>query len=81
MVLIRGKLATRLLGSKQELVGKFSNCLKASSHNSIFESDFLLKFKEVTDAKQYFCDLKQYQLNYRIRKLDRVNQPFLYRLS
>ena len=36
--------------------------IKAASHDPIFRIRFLLKFKEVTDVKQHFYELKQCQL-------------------
>ena len=49
--------------------------LKAGSHDAIFGSaEFLLRLKEVSDAKQYFYELKQCQLKKeRIRKSGCVN--------
>ena len=42
---------------------------------SLNGSNLLLKFKDVSDANQHFCELKQCQINNLIRKSDGVNKP------
>ena len=49
--------------------------LEAGSHDPTFWSQILFKFKEASEANQHFYELKQYQTNNWIRKMDRVNRP------
>ena len=44
---------------------------------SVTHDQLLLKLKEVNEANQSFCELKQCQKNNWIQKMDRVKRPLI----